>query len=391
MVNIADRYGDVQEYYFSQKLQEAAKLNATGKSIINLGIGSPDMAPPRQAVEALCTAAQHASAHGYQSYKGTPALRQAFSDWYAAYYAVSLDPETEVLPLMGSKEGITYISNAYLNAGDEVLVPNPGYPAYAAATKVAGGVVRHYDLREETGWLPDLEDLQQQDLSKVKLMWVNYPHMPTGAKATKTALALLVDFAERHDILLCHDNPYSFILNDKPESILSVKGVSAHVLELNSLSKSHNMAGWRVGVLFGHPQHISNVLVAKSNVDSGMFLGIQQAAIEALRQPQDWFDELNARYAERRELVWQLMDMLGCRYSTAQAGLFVWGRAPEGVEVGQLVDQLLYEAGIFITPGFIFGSNGQRYIRVSLCANTTQLQTALERIKAFKNTKIKTT
>ncbi|GGG14497.1 pyridoxal phosphate-dependent aminotransferase [Pontibacter amylolyticus] len=391
MVNIADRYGDVQEYYFSQKLREVAQLNAAGKNIINLGIGSPDLPPPQQAVEALCAAAKHDHAHGYQGYKGTSALRQAFSDWYATNYAVALDPETEVLPLMGSKEGITYISNAYLNAGDEVLVPNPGYPAYSAATKAAGGVVRHYDLREAMGWLPDLQELQQQDLSKVKLMWVNYPHMPTGAKASKAALSQLVDFSERHDILLCHDNPYSFILNDKPESILSVKGISPHVLELNSLSKSHNMAGWRVGMLAGHRQHIANVLIAKSNVDSGMFLGIQQAAIEALKQPQAWFDKLNAQYAERRKLVWQLMDVLDCRYSTAQVGLFVWGRAPEGVRVEQLVEELLYEAGVFITPGFIFGTNGQRYIRVSLCADTGQLLTALERIKAFKNTKIKTT
>ncbi|PVY42364.1 pyridoxal phosphate-dependent aminotransferase [Pontibacter virosus] len=391
MINIANRYGNVQEYYFSHKLREVAQLNAAGRSIINLGIGSPDMAPPQEAVEALCAAAQQDSGHGYQNYKGTPALRQAFSDWYANFYAVTLDPETEVLPLMGSKEGITYISNAYLNEGDEVLVPNPGYPAYAAATRVAGGVVRHYDLREESGWLPDLEDLHRQDLRKVKLMWVNYPHMPTGAKASKAALSQLVDFAERNDILLCHDNPYSFILNDKPESILSVKGVSEHVLELNSLSKSHNMAGWRVGMLAGHSKHISNVLIAKSNVDSGMFLGIQQAAIEALKQPQEWYDKLNARYAERRTFAWQLLDALDCTYSTEQVGLFVWGRTRGDVAVGQLVDELLYEAGVFITPGFIFGSNGDRYIRVSLCADTDQLQTALERIKAFKKTKIKLT
>jgi LL-diaminopimelate aminotransferase len=390
MIGIANRFGDVQEYYFSQKLREIAQLNASGKNIINLGIGSPDMAPPQEAVEALCAAAQSDSGHGYQSYKGTPALRQAFSDWYANFYAVTLDPETEVLPLMGSKEGITHISTTYLNEGDEVLVPNPGYPAYAAATKIAGGVVRHYDLREETGWLPDLEALQRQDLRNVKLMWVNYPHMPTGAKASTAALGKLVDFAERHDILLCHDNPYSFILNDRPQSILSVRGVSEHVLELNSLSKSHNMAGWRVGMVAGHPKHIAHILVAKSNVDSGMFLGTQQAAIAALKQPQAWYENLNERYAERRFLVWRLMDELGCSYSTEQVGLFVWGRIGEEVqEVGQLVDEILYRAGVFITPGFIFGSNGDRYIRISLCADTDQLQTALERIKAFKNTQIR--
>lgn len=390
MVNIANRFGDVQEYYFSKKLREVAQLNASGKDIINLGIGSPDMAPPQEAVEALCAAAKSDSGHGYQSYKGTSALRQAFSDWYANFYAIALDPEIEVLPLMGSKEGITYISTTYLNEGDEVLVPNPGYPAYAAATRIAGGVVKHYDLREESDWLPDLEALQHQDLRKVKLMWVNYPHMPTGAKASQTALEQLVDFAERNDILLCHDNPYSFILNDRPLSILSVQGVSEHVLELNSLSKSHNMAGWRVGMLAGHAKHVENVLVAKSNVDSGMFLGIQQAAIAALKQPQAWYDSLNEHYAERRKLVWQLMDALGCTYSTEQVGLFVWGRIGDEItEVRQLVDALLYETGVFITPGFIFGSNGDRYIRISLCADTDQLLTALERIKAFKNTKIK--
>lgn len=386
MISIANRLGDVQEYYFSKKLAEIAQLNASGHDIINLGIGSPDMAPPQEAVEALCVAAKSESGHGYQSYKGIPSLRKAFCDWYATYYSVTLNPETEVLPLMGSKEGITYISNTYLNEGDEVLVPNPGYPAYAAATKMAGGVVRHYELREELGWLPDLEDLQAQDLRKVKLMWANYPHMPTGAMASRNAFEKLVDFAERNNILLCHDNPYSFILNDRPQSILSVSGISEHVLELNSLSKSHNMAGWRIGMVAGHRKHIQNILVAKSNVDSGMFLGTQLAAIEALQQPQSWYDSLNAVYAERRALVWQLMQELHCSFSKEQVGLFVWGRISEDVaELGHFVDELLYEAGVFITPGFIFGTNGDCYIRISLCADTGRLQAALERIKAFKN------
>lgn len=385
MIPIASRFQSVQEYYFSKKLGEIASLNAAGHDIINLGIGSPDMPPPVQAVRVLSETAGNESGHGYQSYKGIPELRTAFSDWYANHYNVSLDPDAEVLPLMGSKEGITYISNTYLNEGDEVLVPDPGYPAYAAATKIAGGVVRTYDLREENAWLPDLKNLQNQDLSRVKLMWVNYPHMPSGAKATRTQLEELVKFAGSNSILLCHDNPYSFILNNKPESILSVQGITEHVLELNSLSKSHNMAGWRVGMVAGHRQHISNILVAKSNVDSGMFLAIQKAAVEALKQPQEWYDKLNDTYRERRAVVWKIMDVLECVYSKDQAGLFVWGRINSEIhDVAQLIDDLLNKAGVFITPGFIFGENGSRYIRISLCSDTEKLNTALNRIIAFK-------
>jgi LL-diaminopimelate aminotransferase len=388
MISRAKRLQDIQEYYFSKKLGEIAVLNAEGHDIINLGIGSPDMPPPHQAVQALTIAANNQAAHGYQSYKGTPALRNAFCDWYQTYYQVTLNPDLEVLPLMGSKEGITYISNTYLNEGDEVLIPNPGYPAYAAATKIAGGLVREYDLKEENNWLPDLQALQEQDLTNVKLMWINYPHMPTGALASRADFEALIRFAERNHILLCHDNPYSFVLNDAPLSILSVSGISEHVLELNSLSKSHNMAGWRVGMVAGHAKHIQHILVAKSNVDSGMFLGIQQAAVAALQMPPQWYYDLNVTYRERREIVWQLMDELECSYSRQQAGLFVWGRVSDDVnEAGHLVDELLYRARVFITPGFIFGSNGNRHIRVSLCADTERLATALQRIKEFKTSK----
>ena len=385
MITIAKRLQNVQEYYFSKKLGEIALLNAEGRDIINLGIGSPDMAPPRQAVKALSTTANEEAGHGYQSYKGVRELRQAFCDWYGTFYNVSLNPDAEVLPLMGSKEGITYISNTYLNEGDEVLIPDPGYPAYAAATKIAGGVVRAYDLKEENNWLPDLKALQEQDLSMVRIMWVNYPHMPTGAQASRAQLYELVSFAERNGILLCHDNPYSFILNDLPLSIFSVKGVSEHVLELNSLSKSHNMAGWRVGMVAGNRKHIENILIAKSNVDSGMFLGIQKAAIEALKMPREWYESLNETYRERRELAWQIMEELKCSYSRDQAGLFVWGKVRDEVEeVSCLVDDILYKAGVFVTPGFIFGKNGNRYIRISLCADTGQLNSALNRIKSLR-------
>lgn len=385
MITIAKRLQSVQEYYFSKKLGEIAQLNAEGRDIINLGIGSPDMPPPPEAVNTLTNSAKNQAGHGYQSYKGIPELRKAFCDWYLNFYGVTLDPDTEILPLLGSKEGITYISNTYLNEGDEVLVPDPGYPAYAAATKIAGAVVRTYELSEDNNWFPNLKALEEQDLTKVKLMWANYPHMPTGAKASVSELRELVGFAERHGILLCHDNPYSFILNDTPLSILSVSGISENVLELNSLSKSHNMAGWRIGMVAGHRRHIENILVAKSNVDSGMFLGIQKAAVEALQMPQQWYDSLNEEYRVRREIVWQIMNELQCSYNKKQAGLFVWGKVSNDVdEVGNLVDDILYKAGVFVTPGFIFGMNGKRYIRISLCSDTEHLNKALNRIKDFK-------
>ena len=390
MIEIAERLRDVQEYYFSKKLGEIALLRSAGNDIINLGIGSPDMAPPPEAIAELIVTATNDAAHGYQNYKGIAGLREAFCKWYQKYYRVALNPETEVLPLMGSKEGITYISNTYLNKGDEVLVPDPGYPAYAAATRIAGGVVRFYQLQESNNWMPELDKLQNQDLSKVKLMWVNYPHMPTGAKADREVFIKLVEFAGRNNILLCHDNPYSFILNDSPESILSSKGLSEHVLELNSLSKSHNMAGWRIGMIAAHETHIKNILIAKSNVDSGMFLGLQKAAIVALNQPEQWYTDLNKVYLTRREIAWQIMTTLECSFQKDQAGLFVWGKLSDAVEdPGQFVDEVLYRAGVFITPGFIFGKNGNRYIRISLCADEAQLMKALNRIKDFKNIKLK--
>lgn len=388
MIKTAKKLQGIEEYYFSKKLREIALLKAEGRDIINLGIGSPDLSPPEQAVQALHESAKEAAAHGYQSYKGIPELRKAFSDWYLNFYKVKLDPEREVLPLMGSKEGITYISQTYLDEGDEVLIPNPGYPAYAAATKMAGGVVRNFDLEEKNNWFPNLQALQEQDLSKVKIMWINYPHMPSGAQASRAKLRALADFADRNGILLCHDNPYSFILTDSPQSIFSGEGIPEHVLELNSLSKSHNMAGWRVGMVAGHPQHITNILLVKSNVDSGMFLGLQKAATEALKMPSQWYANLNQTYRERRAVVWQIMDVLQCSYSREQAGLFVWGKVREEVEeVKNLVDALLYQAGVFITPGFIFGTKGDKYLRISLCVDLGQLKNALAQIKNFKNIK----
>lgn len=382
MLTIANRLQATQEYYFSKKLREIAALNAEGKDIINLGIGSPDLAPPRQAVEKLVSTAKNENNHGYQSYKGIPALRNAFSEWYKKYYDVALDPENEILPLIGSKEGITYISKTYLNEGDEVLVPDPGYPAYAAATQIAGGVVTTYDLKEENNWLPDLKALAVRDLSKVKIMWINYPNMPTGAKASIAIFEELVHFAEENNILLCHDNPYSFILNEEPLSIFAAKGISDHVLELNSLSKSHNMAGWRIGMVAGSKQHINNILIAKSNVDSGMFLAIQQAAVEALNQPQEWYNHLNQIYKNRREIVWQIMELLDCNYDRDQSGLFIWGKIPEQInETDEFVDEILQEAGVFITPGYIFGANGNRFIRISLCSDEKRLNEALQRIE----------
>ena len=383
MISVSKRIQGTQEYYFSKKLREIAGLNQKGQDIINLGIGSPDLMPPKEVIDTLVASAQNENNHGYQSYKGIPGLRNAFASWYKNSYKVTLDPETEILPLIGSKEGITYISNTYLDEGDEALVPNPGYPAYAAVTRLAGGTVRNYDLEESNHWLPDMEKLGQEDLSKVKLMWVNYPHMPTGTKASPEFLQELVAFAERHNILLINDNPYSFILNENPVSIFTgTSKLSKNVLELNSLSKAHNMAGWRLGMIAGDAEHISNILIAKSNVDSGMFLPVQEAAIAALNQGPEWYSSLNDVYRKRREIVWEMMDELGCHFEKDQAGLFVWGRVPDGVsDVRKWVDEILYEGKVFIAPGFIFGTRGERYIRISLCSKEEVLKKALKRIK----------
>ncbi len=380
----ADRLGDVQEYYFSKKLREIAQMNANGHSVLNLGIGSPDRPPHKEVIEALNQESQKDNTHAYQSYKGAPELRQAFADWYGKFFDAKLDPESEILPLIGSKEGIFHISMTYLNPGDEVLVPNPGYPSYAAASKLAGATIRTYDLTEENGWKPNLDALRYQDLSKVKIMWVNYPNMPTGTPATLEFFEDVKDFAESNDILVCNDNPYSFILNDQPMSLLS-SGKGEHLLELNSLSKSHNMAGWRIGMLAGSKTHIDNVLRFKSNLDSGMFLPAQRAAAKALALDESWYEKLNAEYQERRKLACQIMDLLGCTYDQNQVGMFVWAKIPDQVEsVEAWVDEILLKAEVFITPGFIFGTNGSRFIRISLCSNQEMFNEAISRIEKFQ-------
>lgn len=386
MIEIAKRIQGTQEYYFSKKLKEIASLNSKGADIINLGIGSPDMPPPEKAIKKLSDTANDPNNHGYQSYKGTPALRGAFSEFYKRYYKVKLNPESEILPLMGSKEGITYISQTYIQEGDKVLVPNPGYPAYSAAARMAGGDVVFYALEEEKRWMPDLEALAKWDLSRVKIMWVNYPHMPTGAKASDDTFSRLIDFTRKHNILICHDNPYSFILNDNPQSIFSGRPLPDNVLELNSLSKSHNMAGWRVGMLAGHEQHINNILISKSNVDSGMFMPLQSAAVEALKEGPEWYLKLNEEYEERRKVVWQMLDYMNCAYSKDAIGMFVWGKVPVKIKnVALWTDAILYEGNVFVTPGFIFGSNGERYIRISLCNSVKKLKEAFDRIKKIKS------
>lgn len=382
-ISTASRLAHTQEYYFSRKLQEIDALNKVGKQIINLGIGSPDLPPPPSVVDALNAEAALPTSHGYQSYKGVPALRQAMGQWYARSYGVELDPDTEILPLLGSKEGIMHVSMTFLEAGDEVLLPNPGYPAYRAAAELTGATAREYDLTAATGWLPDLIALAATDLSRVKLMWVNYPHMPTGTCASTAELQRLVEFAQVHNILLIHDNPYSFILNDNPTSLLSVPGARECVLELNSLSKSHNMAGWRVGLLAGRADLLQEVLRFKSNMDSGMFRPVQQAAVVALGLGPEWFVELNAHYRARRERVFALLDLLGCTYDRNQVGLFVWAAVPANYADGYAVsDAALYQANVFITPGGIFGSNGQQYVRISLCQQVAVLEEAIRRVQA---------
>lgn len=381
IIKPADRTLKVQEYYFSQKLAEIDRMRREGADVINLGIGSPDQPPSESTIEALTAEAHKPGSHGYQSYTGIPALRKAFADWYKKYFHVELNPENEILLLMGSKEGIMHISMAFVNPGDEVLVPDPGYPTYTSVTELVGGVVRKYDLLEKNNWIPDLEAIEKQDLSKVKLMWVNYPNMPTGAKASPALFEKLVAFSKRHGILLCNDNPYSFVLNNDYQSMLQVKDSRETVLELNSLSKSHNMAGWRVGMLAGGSEYIKTVLKVKSNMDSGMFLGLQKAAIEALNNPPSWYDKVNSVYVRRRKIVEEIMDLLNCSFDKKQSGLFVWGRIPDNIaDCGSFIDNILRKVHVFITPGFIFGKNGERYIRISLCADENRLEEAKERI-----------
>lgn len=381
IISASQRLGDTKEYYFSTKLRELARLRAEGKDIINLGIGSPDLPPAPEVVEALVTTAYQTDTHGYQPYVGTPTLRRAFARWYDRFFGVTCDPETELLPLMGSKEGIMHISMAFLDPGDEVLVPNPGYPTYRSATELAGGKLREYRLDPSTDWLPDLAALERQDLSRTKIMWVNYPHMPTGTTAPEGFYTSLVDFARRHHILLVNDNPYAFILTDRVDSILSVPGAREVALELSSLSKAHNMAGWRVGVLAGAAAYLKTVLRFKSNMDSGMFLAVQEAATVALGLDQTWYDRLNQTYRSRRELAFRIMDALGCAYAHDQVGLFVWAHCPAGVNGFELCDRVLYEHDLFITPGGVFGNAGDEYVRISLCATVDVLKRALTRLQ----------
>lgn len=377
----ASRMGQVEEYYFSRKLKEIASLRAEGKKVINLGIGSPDQAPDEEVIQTLIRESNKKEVHGYQSYLGLPELRQAFSMWYKKYFKVDLNPNTEILPLIGSKEGIMHISMTYLEPGDEVLVPNPGYPAYSAVAQLTGATLRYYDLEESKNWQADLDLLAKTDLSKVKLMWLNYPNMPTGAPADMDYFTALVQFAKQYHILLVNDNPYTFVLNPEKHSLLSVPGAMDVALELNSLSKAHNLAGWRIGMLAGRADYLAEILRFKSNMDSGMFYGVQKAAITALELTDAWYENLNKVYSERRKVAEKVMDLLGCVYANNQVGMFLWAKIPNAFENAyQLADRLLYETNLFITPGGIFGSGGDQYLRISLCSPVTDFEEALERI-----------
>ncbi|MBK7289839.1 MAG: aminotransferase class I/II-fold pyridoxal phosphate-dependent enzyme [Chitinophagaceae bacterium] len=375
------RLNGIGEYYFSQKLREVEDLNKSGKDIINLGIGSPDMPPHPDVIKALQEESLKPTVHAYQSYKGSPVLRKAISDWYKQWYKVELNADAEILPLIGSKEGIMHICMTYLDKGDEVLVPNPGYPTYRSAVKLAGGKCVEYKLSEKNNYEPDFDKLEKKGLKKVKLMFVNYPQMPTGQLPSKELFEKLVQFGKKHKILIIHDNPYSFILNEKPTSLLSIEGAKDCVIELNSLSKSHNMAGWRIGMLCGAKERIEEVLRFKSNMDSGMFLPIQLAAAKALLLGKEWYDDVNAVYKLRREKVFQLLYLLGCEYSKDQAGMFVWASIPSKYkDCYELSDEVLYNSNVFITPG-IFGTAGEKYVRVSLCAKEEKIEEAIKRIR----------
>ena len=378
----ATRLDSVTEYYFSRKLKEVAAMNAAGKGVISLGIGSPDMPPAEEVVETLCREAHNPNGHGYQPYVGIPELREAFARFYKHWYNVELDAKTEIQPLIGSKEGILHVTLAFVNPGEQVLVPNPGYPTYTSLSRLLGAEVVNYDLKEENGWMPDFDALEKMDLSRVKLMWTNYPNMPTGANATMALYERLVDFARRKGIVIVNDNPYSFILNDKPLSILSVEGAKECCIEFNSMSKSHNMPGWRVGMIATNATFIGWILKVKSNIDSGMYRALQLAAAKALDAEASWYEGNNANYAARRATAEAIMDTLGCTYDKSQVGMFLWGRIPDHyTDVEQLTERVLHEARVFIVPGFIFGSNGSRYVRISLCAKNEQLTEALNRIK----------
>lgn len=390
MVETAKRIANVEEYYFSRKLAEVRSLDSPELRVINLGIGSPDQAPSAETVDALIASAKNPANHGYQNYKGIPQLRKGVADFYKRIYTVSIDPENMILPLMGSKEGIMHIAMAFVNDGDEVLIPDPGYPTYSSVANLVGAKLRPYALKDELNWGIDIEALKRSDLSKVKIMWVNFPHMPTGRTASRAELKELVDLARANNFLIVNDNPYSLILNDEPMSILSIEGADEVALELNSLSKSHNMAGWRIGWVAGRKEYIDAVLKVKSNMDSGMFLGLQHAAVEALKNGEAWFTELNRMYGDRRKAAKKILDLLDCSYAEKQSGLFVWAKAPDSiVDVEKWIDEILYGTKVFITPGFIFGEAGRKYIRISLCCTVEMLSEALNRIQVFEKSKSK--
>lgn len=381
-IKAANRINQVEEYYFSIKLKELDQLRKQGKAIINLGIGNPDMAPATEVLNLLNKESIEKTNHGYQSYVGIPELREAISNWYKKFYNVKMDANSEVLPLMGSKEGIMHITMAFLNPGDAVLVPNPGYPTYASASKIAEAKLIPYELDENNGWLPKIEELEKLDLNSVKLMWINYPNMPTGSNASKDFFKKIIAFGKKHNIVICNDNPYSFILNDSPQSIMDIEGAKDIAIELNSLSKSHNMAGWRIGMAVSNPTFIQYILRVKSNMDSGMFKPLQLAAVKALNLGKEWYDTINKEYLQRRYLVHDIMDLLECKYDSTQTGMFVWAKIPSHFsDSGALSDKILYGCDVFITPGFIFGDKGQQYIRISLCTKQETLIEAKQRIE----------
>lgn len=385
-ISPAQRVNEIKEYWFAGKMREVARMNAEGQDVVSLGVGGPDRMPAPEVVEALCESAHKENNHTYQIASGIPQLREAMSRWYKRNYDVDLDPEAEVLPLIGSKEGVLHISLAFVNPGDKVLVPNPGYMTYTGVSRMLGADIIPYDLKAEDGWMPDFEQLERiASEGDVKLMWVNYPNMPTGACADRKLFEKLIAFGKRHGIVIVHDNPYSFILNDNPQSLLSIPGAKDIAIELNSLSKSHNMSGWRMGMVASNPEFVGWVRKMKSNIDSGQFKPVMEAAIKALDLEDDWYKELNKVYSERRVVAEKIMEALGCSYDPAQRGLFLWGRLPEGVsDSASFTDRVLHEAKVFIVPGFIFGSNGEGYIRISLCSPVERMEVALERVKSMK-------
>lgn len=385
IISPANRVSVVQEYYFSRNNRRLDAMRKLGVEVINLGIGSPDLPPAPEVIETLAKEAQNPNAHGYMPYVGVPALREGYAEWYKRWYGVEFNPADEVLPLIGSKEGIMHIMMAFINEGDGVLVPDPGYPTYSSVAQLVGARTIKYKLYEELDWQPNFDELEQMDLSGVKMMWINYPNMPTGASATIELYKCIVDFGRRHNILIVNDNPYSFILHEKPISLMAVEGAKDVAIELNSMSKAHNMAGWRFGVVVSNAEVISTILRVKSNMDSGVFKPMQLAAVEALKLGQEWFDEVNAEYRRRQVVAFEIMDVLGCKYNKKQGGLFVWARIPDEWDSAEaLSDKVLNETGVFITPGFIFGSQGERFLRISLCAKVEIFEKALAKIKAMK-------